>query len=291
MREKQGGKVVEVSPDRLTDAGTMEQRHVIEVYDAISPHFSATRYKPWPKVRMFIESLPKYSVVADVGCGNGRYFGCTRCFRVSSGNDEEVSASNEGGSILPAYRHVVGIDLSEGLLRQIGRLRTNKQLKWDNEGPVDTVDSSLNQGGVLDHIDLLRADACHTALRGNIFDAAISIAVIHHLATHERRVEAVCELLRLLRPGGLALISVWAKEQPTKRTRTDAADVFVRWEMHELHDSKRRVYQRYYHLFSSGELECLVEEAGAVVKESYFDKENWCVILQKGEKLSQDMAC
>ena len=32
----------------------------------------------WPKVRDFLESLPAGAVIADVGCGNGKYFGVRR---------------------------------------------------------------------------------------------------------------------------------------------------------------------------------------------------------------------
>lgn len=28
----------------------LEQQHVLQVYDQIAGHFSATRYKPWPNV-------------------------------------------------------------------------------------------------------------------------------------------------------------------------------------------------------------------------------------------------
>jgi len=28
----------------------MEKKHVYEVYDKIAPHFSNTRYKPWPQI-------------------------------------------------------------------------------------------------------------------------------------------------------------------------------------------------------------------------------------------------
>jgi ubiquinone/menaquinone biosynthesis C-methylase UbiE len=45
------------------------------VYDRIAPHFSHTRYKPWPKVESFLNGLPEYSVVLDIGCGNGKYLG------------------------------------------------------------------------------------------------------------------------------------------------------------------------------------------------------------------------
>ncbi|XP_065080263.1 alkylated DNA repair protein alkB homolog 8 [Ochlerotatus camptorhynchus] len=44
-------------------------------------------------------------------------------------------------------------------------------------------------------------------------DACICIAVIHHLASLERRRQAIGEMCRVLRPGGQALIYVWAKNQ------------------------------------------------------------------------------
>lgn len=43
------------------------------MYDAIASHFSSTRFAIWPKVRAFLEGLAPGSVVADVGCGNGKY--------------------------------------------------------------------------------------------------------------------------------------------------------------------------------------------------------------------------
>ncbi len=47
-----------------------------EVYEKIAPHFSGTRYKPWPMVVDFLNGLPDGALVADVGCGNGKYLGC-----------------------------------------------------------------------------------------------------------------------------------------------------------------------------------------------------------------------
>ena len=41
----------------------------------------------------------------------------------------------------------------------------------------------------------------------------LSVAVIHHIATAERRVKALRELSRVLRVGGRVIISVWAMEQ------------------------------------------------------------------------------
>ncbi|KFO20703.1 Alkylated DNA repair protein alkB like protein 8 [Fukomys damarensis] len=56
-------------------------------------------------------------------------------------------------------------------------------------------------------------DALAVPVRSGSCDACISIAVIHHFATAERRVAALQEIVRLLRPGGKALIYVWAMEQ------------------------------------------------------------------------------
>jgi alkylated DNA repair protein alkB homolog 8 len=35
-------------------ATDMEKQHVYEVYEKIAPHFSNTRYKPWPKIADFL---------------------------------------------------------------------------------------------------------------------------------------------------------------------------------------------------------------------------------------------
>ena len=56
-------------------ATDMEKQHVYEVYEKIAPHFSNTRYKPWPKIASFLNSQEDGAIVADIGCGNGKYLG------------------------------------------------------------------------------------------------------------------------------------------------------------------------------------------------------------------------
>ena len=48
-----------------------------------------SRFAAWPKVREFLHSLPVGAVVADVGCGNGKYFGVRRDLAVV-GSDRSV---------------------------------------------------------------------------------------------------------------------------------------------------------------------------------------------------------
>ena len=79
-------------------------------------------------------------------------------------------------------------------------------------------------------IPIIIADNLYLPYRDNLFDAVLSIGVIHHLTTHKRRVQAIqgffkktfftvwrflrLECLRILNPnGGQLLIYTWAMEQ------------------------------------------------------------------------------
>lgn len=131
----------------------------------------------------------------------------------------------------------------------------------------------------------------------DIFDFAISIAVVHHLSTSERRVQAVKSILDTLRLGGKALIYVWALEQESSRrgwTEQDDQDVMVPWVMHGSKkagksgdasstgsgQSSDRTFHRYYHLYRKGELEDDVRAAGGHVVEAGYEKDNWWAIAE-----------
>lgn len=64
--------------------------------------------------------------------------------------------------------------------------------------------------------EVLVGDTLQLPCRTGFFDAAISIAVLHHLSTEERRRKAVEELARVVAAGGKILITVWAVEQEDK---------------------------------------------------------------------------
>uniref|UniRef100_A0A671TEJ1 AlkB homolog 8, tRNA methyltransferase n=1 Tax=Sparus aurata TaxID=8175 RepID=A0A671TEJ1_SPAAU len=275
------------------DAAQLEEEYVHRVYDAIASHFSSTRHSPWPQVCHFLSSLPPGSVLADVGCGNGKYLGVST----------EVIA--------------VGCDRSSALIQ-----------------------ICAERG-----FQAFVSDALSVPLRSATCDACISIAVIHHFSTQERRLAAVRELVRLLKPGGRALIYVWAfeqeynkqrskylkeqnKEHPenhspinkasedshrpvdniqdvskvtdgklsvhTNRTSFNTQDLLVPWHLKEgkrqgeeesgegSESSPVPVFHRYYHVFQQGELELLCGQvAGVKVQSSYHDQGNWCVILEK----------
>lgn len=311
----------------------IEKKYVHRVYDAIAPHFSSTRFAKWPKVSAFLNSLASGSLVLDAGCGNGKYLG------------------------LNPNCYFIGCDISAPLIK-----------------------ICVDRGH-----EVLVADAVNLPYRTGYCDAAISIAVLHHLSTESRRRKAVDELIRVVKKGGLILITVWAREQEdgallnkwtpltqkyfeewvgpgsprvrspsspltlesipeaeengsreqlqeftdksadlrllqlshlhgnsqaaglslaseTEKGCQDQQEFFVPWHLpyHRAEvsgasanavasglarkDDKKGavVYDRYYHVFSEGELEKLVSGVdNAVVVDRFYDKSNWCIILEK----------
>jgi len=155
------------------------------------------------------------------------------------------------------------------------------------------------------------SDCMNCPIRDNSFDAVISIAVIHHLTDFERRKGAISEIIRILRPGGLGLITVWARDQSEavyadheedqkdqkdqkahdnfenkecgqtldihkSRTAFKASDVLVPWKLED------KTYHRYYHIFKDMELESICGEIeGCEVVSNCLDNGNYCLIVQK----------
>ncbi|TVY51978.1 tRNA (carboxymethyluridine(34)-5-O)-methyltransferase [Lachnellula cervina] len=143
------------------------------------------------------------------------------------------------------------------------------------------------------HAAAVVADSLALPHQNGRFDFVISIAVVHHLSTRERRREAVRALLGCLGEGGRALVYVWALEQKGSRRGWDEGgeqDVMVPWVMKS---SKRDVgeagetektFQRFYHLYRKGELEEDVVDVGGEVVESGYEKDNWWAICRRPVK-------
>ena len=241
---------VEVDTKASDKPTEIEKKHVYEVYDKISEHFSHTRYKPWPQVAEFLNSLEKDSYVLDIGCGNGKYL-----------------SVNEN-------LNMFGTDRSGNLLSIAKEKNSNSQF--------------------------FVADSLKVPIRSESFDAAISIAVIHHFSNELLRIQALKEIFRIVKKGGKILVYVWAMEQ--KQKKFTEQDNFVPWHLQNKYENETKVetlengpsimkdqkidctvYQRYYHVFYKGELEDIINKTGVEVEilKSYFDHANWCCIIKK----------
>lgn len=102
--------------------------------------------------------------------------------------------------------------------------------------------------------DLAVADANYLPFSSGNFDHAIAIATYHHIKGKEKRIDALRELRRVLKPGAEAFISVWNKWQLEFLFRSK--DALVAWQTRE------NTLYRYYYLYSYWELERDLSEAG-----------------------------
>jgi len=134
------------------------------------------------------------------------------------------------------------------------------------------------------------ADSLSLPHRPSTFDFAISIAVVHHLSTRQRRVEAIEEVLNTLLPNGKLLIFVWALEQKSSRRgwgEGDEQDVMVPWIMRgQGKDDNRlsKTFHRYYHLYRKHELEEDIKAAGGVPLDAGYERDNWWAVCSMASK-------
>lgn len=132
---------------------------------------------------------------------------------------------------------------------------------------------------------VIRGNAIHLPYKNNQFDKLISIAVIHHLSSPERRRRAIRELIRIVKPGGKLFIQVWAFEQPKEsRRKFTEQDNMVSWVLQKKYTKnkiKDETYHRFYHVFKEGELEDLCNLLCVKIEKSFYERGNWCVILSK----------
>ena len=130
------------------------------------------------------------------------------------------------------------------------------------------------------------------SFRKNTFDAVLAIAVIHHIPTTEGRVASLKQIRRLLKPGGKALVYVWAMEQKkgTIGARTfESQDIYVPWNLQSKYldpaegvsDGQIVPLKRYYHVFTDDEFRHLLEAVPELkIVSMYYDNNNWAAELE-----------
>ncbi len=234
----------------------------VATWERIAESFSETRNRPWDQVTDFLDTLPDDSTLLDIACGNGRH---------------SVIARKRG-------MKVFGVDASTELAKIAqGRLREAGDHKATGA-------------------DVIAGSAIHLPLARNTVDHALFIAALHHIPGRHRRVKALREVRRVLRPRGMALITVWARWQdrfadhyikelirhiPRKirlgENAPEFGDILVPWQGDEM---------RFYHLMSLRETVLTCKAAGFFVRDAWSEKlasdwlpDNHFVVVEKPESV------
>ncbi|MCW1296647.1 MAG: class I SAM-dependent methyltransferase [Candidatus Parvarchaeota archaeon] len=120
------------------------------------------------------------------------------------------------------------------------------------------------------------ADVCALPFKENSFDVLLSIAVIHHLEENER-IKALNEMKRVMKDGGIGLISVWhrnyikyilkfAPKYLSQKIIGNSGDMYIPWK------TKEKVFYRFYHLFSLGEFKKELLRSGIEILKIFPEK-------------------
>lgn len=124
------------------------------------------------------------------------------------------------------------------------------------------------------------ASALDLPVREKSFDHVICIAVIHHFASEERRVQCMREIHRVLRTGGTAYVTAWSTKQ--RKKEYSEQDQIVPWHVRKDFDKNEPSFNRYYHMFIEGEFNTLIKQVEGLeqVSESW-ETGNWEVTVKR----------
>lgn len=132
------------------------------------------------------------------------------------------------------------------------------------------------------------ADALRLPYRDSTFDSVLMIAVWHHLASTEHRLQSLKEMARVMASRSTAIITVWSYED--LREIYDQQDVLMDFTLPKHrhknapaeHPQTKELYRRYYHLFKRAEIEELFAQAQPLKVESITSEfDNYYISVRK----------
>ncbi|MBU0612771.1 class I SAM-dependent methyltransferase [Patescibacteria group bacterium] len=215
-------------------------------YNNIAGHFSQTRYRDWAEFSDFEKFLKTGVSVLDVGCGNGRLLHFLNRYRVK----------------------YVGIDVSSKLLK------IAKQL----------VDEKICTS-ITSH-SFIEASAEKLPFADRTFDIAFAIASLYHIPSKELRQRSINEISRVLKPGGVFIMTYWNMWERSRRTLiyNNITDKLVGKSNLDFFDANKPwknpkgqvLAERFCHAFTLREIERLSKKSSFRTVDKYY--------MKKGQK-------
>ena len=205
----------------------LERDYVYNTYNVIGEHFSNTRHYVWPNVKSYIDKIEPGSLIADIGCGNGKNMYRSDCEQI-------------------------GLDFCDKFVE---------------------ICKNKNQNVIL-------GNCMSIPFKDNSYDYTLSVAVIHHLSTYDRRLKAIEELIRITKPGGKIFIQVWG----FSCKKSDEQDAMIEWNLQKkyIDGGKKNIkINRYYYLFMDNELKEMIPKDKVKILKYYDSYNNWIAELIK----------
>ena len=216
-----------------------------EFYTRFGESFSATRHRIQPGVRRVLETLRGDESILDLGCGNGEFA-------------RELAKWRHHGPYL-------GVDFSLSLLRDAESYSgafsaTFKQVDLTKFSEFDDQLSVDSHQSVTDRWSLITA-----------------FAVLHHIPSHDLRIDILKTVHKLLKPDGKFIHSNWqflnseklkARIQPWEAAAISSLDVEPGDYLLDWRSGGEGL--RYVHHFSESELGGLAQESGFQVVDTFY---------------------
>ncbi|MDO8264838.1 MAG: methyltransferase domain-containing protein [Candidatus Parcubacteria bacterium] len=116
------------------------------------------------------------------------------------------------------------------------------------------------------------ANALNLPYPDNYFDKVYSIAVLHHMPSDEFRFRFLQEANRVLKPGGLLIMTVWKFYQFSDLMKIFKNNIirlfgFSKLDFNDIFEPWGKKTERYYHFFPKKELINLTERVGFKIKD------------------------
>ena len=145
---------------------------------------------------------------------------------------------------------------------------------------VDTCQNFVNECRE-EKLEVYYNDISHLNFNDNSFDYVACIAMFHHLLCKEAQINAMNEILRVMKPGSTCIITCWATEQPDindlKKFKFDEGINIVPWkgrmELNKIryyYVFSEKMFREFFNNFSTIEIIKIYNEVG-----------NWIILFRK----------
>jgi len=213
-------------------------------FDEIAEDFDRTRSKPWKECIEFAKTIPKDSIVLDIGCGNGRNM-----------------------ILFSENKRVIGLDISRNMVQTAKKNLMKKNLSHKCDLlQSDAVHLPIKESSI--DVILYIATLHHISTADERLRSLLELK-----RTLRKGGRALISVWAFDQPKFEELLKEHLKK------KEGFGDVDVEWK-----GSDGRTFKRFYHLFYGEELKDLALKAELTIKEYYKSNNNYYAVVDNDSK-------